>query len=169
MIYLDHAATSWPKPTCVSRAMVEFLERSGGNPGRSGHRLSVEAGRIVFETREKLARFFNAPHVRKVIFTPNATAALNLVIHGLLRPGDRVVATQFEHNSVLRPLRFHAERGVKLDFIETTPDFQPSLPSLLTLLEGSPRPRTPGMAAGLTDHIWSLKEWCTYPVYPLLI
>ncbi len=105
MIYLDHAATSWPKPPDVLAAMRDFLERAGGNPGRSGHRLSAEAGRIVYDAREAVAELFNAADPLRVIFTLNATHAINIALHGLLRPGDRVVTTGIEHNAVMRPLR----------------------------------------------------------------
>lgn len=114
MIYLDHAATSWPKPPEVARAMADFLERAGGNPGRSGHRLSVAAGRAVYDAREAVAELFNAPDPLRVIFTQNATHALNVAIRGLLRPGDRAVTTGVEHNSVMRPLRALEEQGVEL-------------------------------------------------------
>jgi cysteine desulfurase / selenocysteine lyase len=105
MIYLDHAATSWPKPPQVVAAMCDFLEMAGGNPGRSGHRLSIAAGRIVYDARETVATLFNAPDPLRVIFTLNATHAINLALYGLLRPGDRVVTSGIEHNAVMRPLR----------------------------------------------------------------
>jgi len=105
MIYLDHAATSWPKPPEVMQAMADFLARAGGNPGRSGHRLSIEAGRIVYDAREAVAELFNAPDPLRVIFTLNATHAINIALAGLLRPGDRVVTSGMEHNAVMRPLR----------------------------------------------------------------
>lgn len=114
MIYLDHAATSWPKPLEVIKAMADFLERAGGNPGRSGHRLSVAAGRVVYDAREAVAEFFNAPDPLRVIFTQNATHALNAAMRGLLRPGDRAVTTSIEHNSVMRPLRALEEKGVEV-------------------------------------------------------
>jgi cysteine desulfurase family protein len=105
MIYLDHAATSWPKPPEVTQAMADFLARAGGNPGRSGHRLSVEAGRIVYDAREAVAELFGAADPLRVIFTLNATHALNIALAGLLRPGDHVVTSGMEHNAVMRPLR----------------------------------------------------------------
>ena len=122
MIYLDNAATSWPKPPEVLRAMADFLERAGGNPGRSGHRLSVAAGRVVYEAREALAAFFNAPDPLRIIFTHNATHALNLALRGLLRPGDRVVTTSVEHNSVMRPLRDLERKGVEVVVVACGPD-----------------------------------------------
>lgn len=92
--------------------MAAYLERAGGNPGRSGHRLSVAAGRAVYEAREAAAEFFGAPDPLRVVFTPNATYALNLALRGFLDPGDRVVTTSVEHNSVMRPLRALEREGV---------------------------------------------------------
>jgi len=112
MIYLDHAATSWPKPLEVVRAMTDFLQLAGGNPGRSGHRLSVAAGRIVYEAREAVAALIGAPDPMRIVFTSNATHAINLALHGLIEPGGRVVTTGMEHNAVMRPLRFLEKRGV---------------------------------------------------------
>jgi cysteine desulfurase family protein len=122
MIYLDHAATSWPKPPEVIRAISGFLETAGANPGRSGHRLSIEAGRIIYDTREALAEFFNAPDPLRVIFTLNATQAINLGLFGLLRPGDHVVTSGIEHNSVMRPLRELEHRGVRLKVVASNRD-----------------------------------------------
>ena len=114
MIYLDHPATSWPKPPSVIQAMNDFLEKAGGNPGRSGHSLSIAAGRVVYDTREALAHFFGAPKTDSVIFTHNATHALNMVIQTVLKPGDKVVTTCIEHNSVMRPLRDVEKLGVQV-------------------------------------------------------
>ena len=114
MIYLDNAATSWPKPPEVIKAMSDVLECAGGNPGRSGHSLSIAAARVVYNCREKIAEFFNAPDPLRVIFTANATQALNLALRGILRPGDKVITTAMEHNSVMRPLRFLEKKGVNL-------------------------------------------------------
>jgi cysteine desulfurase/selenocysteine lyase len=117
MIYLDHAATSWPKPPEVTQAMIDFLERAGGNPGRSGHRLSIEAGRIVYAAREAVAELFNVPDPLRVIFTLNATHAINLALRGLLHSGDHVVTTSMEHNAVMRPLRALEAEGVQLSVV----------------------------------------------------
>ncbi len=122
MIYLDNAATSWPKPPEVLKAMTNALERSGGNPGRSGHRLSVQAARLIYDTREEIADFFNAGDPMGVIFTGNATHALNLAIYGLLRPGDRAVTTAMEHNSVMRPLRHLEKKGAELHVVPCAQD-----------------------------------------------
>ena len=86
LIYLDNAATSFPKPEAVIQAMTAFMREVGGNPGRSGHRLSIEAGRVVFEAREKIAALFGISDSSRVIFGQNATEAINLGLKGLLRP-----------------------------------------------------------------------------------
>lgn len=130
MIYLDNAATSFPKPPEVWQAMAHFLERAGGNPGRSGHRLSVEAGRIVYNTREALAELFNAPDPLRIIFTLNATHAINLVLRGLLHPGDRVVTTRMEHNAVMRPLRALEQQGVQVSSVPCERDGSLNLETL---------------------------------------
>lgn len=105
MIYFDNAATSWPKPEGVTEAMVHFLQDIGANPGRSGHRMSLEAGRIVYDAREAVAEVFCAGDPLRVVFGANVTEALNLALQGYLRPGDHVITSSMEHNSVMRPLR----------------------------------------------------------------
>jgi cysteine desulfurase family protein len=117
MIYLDNAATSWPKPPEVAQAMTDFLACAGGNPGRSGHALSIAAGRLVYETREAVAELFNAPDPLRVIFTQNATQAINLALKGILRRGSRVVTTSVEHNAVMRPLRALEREGVQVTIV----------------------------------------------------
>ncbi len=117
MIYLDHAATSWPKPREVIEAMADFLEQAGGNPGRAGHRLSIEAGRIVCDARETLAELFNASDPLRIIFTANATHAINLCLYGILRPGDHVITSSMEHNAVMRPLRDLESKGIHLSVV----------------------------------------------------
>jgi cysteine desulfurase family protein len=111
-VYLDNGATSFPKPPPVAAAMAHFTREVGGSPGRSGHRLSQEAARVVFECREALAALIGAPDARRVAFTLNATQALNTALYGLLRQGDRVLTTSLEHNSTMRPLRDLEHRGV---------------------------------------------------------
>ena len=112
MVYLDNAATSWPKPESVYREMDRFYREFGANPGRSGHRMAVAAERKIEETRHRLARLFNAPDPARIIFALNATDALNMAIKGVLRPGDHVVTTLLEHSSVSRPLMGLERNGV---------------------------------------------------------
>ncbi len=114
MIYLDNAATSWPKPQSVYQAMDKFLREKGGNPGRGSHSLAVAARDAVEETRMLIGRFINAPEMERVIFTLNCTDALNLGLKGLLKPGDHVITSCIEHNSVVRPLRKLEQQGIKI-------------------------------------------------------
>jgi len=120
-IYLDNAATSFPKPDAVVAAMMDFHQKVGANPGRSGHERSIEAGRIVFETREALARLFHVEDPQRIALTKNATESLNIVLQGGLRPGDHVITSGMEHNSVMRPLRFLEGRGVELSVVPCSP------------------------------------------------
>lgn len=112
MIYLDNAATSWPKPDAVPDAMSAFLRRPAPNPGRSGNLPSIDATREVFLAREDVARLFGLRDPMAVAFAKNATEALNVAIQGTLAPGDHAVTTVMEHNSVLRPLAAMEDRGV---------------------------------------------------------
>ena len=110
MIYLDNAATSFPKPESVYEAVDHFNRCVGANPGRSGYATAREAERIIDETRGLLARLFHVDRRSQIVFTANATEALNLALKGLLQPGDHVVTTATDHNSVLRPMRSLKER-----------------------------------------------------------
>ncbi len=101
--------------------MAEFMNNVGANPGRSGHRLSVEAGRIVNEVRDNVAELFNVEDPLRVIFGLNATDGLNLGIRGVLRKGDHVITSSMEHNSVMRPLRELEEKGVDLTVVQASP------------------------------------------------
>jgi cysteine desulfurase/selenocysteine lyase len=121
MIYFDNAATSWPKPPEVIEAMTYFMKQVGANPGRSGHRLSIEAGRIVYQAREVLAELLNAPDPLRIVFGPNVTETLNLALRGYLRPGDHVITSSMEHNSVMRPLRALEREGVALTVVPCSP------------------------------------------------
>lgn len=117
MIYLDNAATTMIKPPCVVQAVTEALT-SLGNASRGAHGGALDANRLLYRTRGKLAGLFGCPRPERVIFTGNSTEALNVAINGTIRSGDHVIATALEHNSVLRPLyRLRAQRGVELDFV----------------------------------------------------
>ena len=121
-IYLDNAATSWPKPVTVVQAMSDFLATSAGSPGRGSHRLALAAGRVVSRCRSELASFLGIADPSRLVFTMNTTDSLNLAIKGLLRPGDHVVTSSVEHNSVTRPLHALAKRiGVTTDFVPVSP------------------------------------------------
>ena len=119
MIYLDNAATSWPKPPQVIQAMSDLMKRGCANPGRSAHDMGRQADDAVMHTRELLARLFNISDPMRIAFMPNATYGLNMAIHGVVKDGDRVVATMMEHNSVLRPLKTLEEAGkIQLELIQ---------------------------------------------------
>jgi cysteine desulfurase family protein len=112
MIYLDNAATSFPKPEPVFRAMDAFIRASAANPGRSGHRRAVEAEAMINETRLLLSRLFGFSRPERIVFTLNATDALNMAIKGVLRPGDHAITSVLEHNSISRPLNQLERDGV---------------------------------------------------------
>lgn len=120
MIYFDNAATTMRKPEGVVRAVTEAL-CSLGNPGRGGHDAALDASRIIFETRMKLARLFHAESPSAIAFTANSTESLNIAIKGILNPGDHVITTALEHNSVLRPLYQLEEQGVELTIVHSDP------------------------------------------------
>jgi cysteine desulfurase family protein len=138
VIYLDNAATSWPKPPAVAASIVDFLEHRAGNPGRSGHALAVAADAVVAATRSELAALFGAPDPARIVFTLNATDALNMALWGLLVPGDRVVTTSMEHNAVVRPLHALAERGVTVTRVACAPDGTLDLDDLDRALRSGP-------------------------------
>ncbi|MFC2165577.1 aminotransferase class V-fold PLP-dependent enzyme [Acidobacteriota bacterium] len=117
-IYLDNAATSYPKPEEVYVNMDRYYRRFGVNPGRSGYDLCMEAGEVVEETRQMLTDHFNGTDPNRLCFSYNSTDALNLIIFGMLKKGDHAITTNVEHNSVLRPL-YHQNKfnGIELDYI----------------------------------------------------
>lgn len=112
LIYLDNAATVYPKPRSVLERMVEVYLQVGVSPGRGGYDMAVEADALVNQVRRKVARFFGSPDPEFVIFAANATDALNLVLQGCVKPGDHIVSTRLEHNSVLRPLHHLYRQGI---------------------------------------------------------
>lgn len=117
MIYLDNAATTMHKPKEVIDAVVEAMT-SLGNAGRGANEASLSAARIIYDAREKLCRFFNGEDPRQIVFTSNSTESLNIAVKGLLEPGDHVITTMLEHNSVLRPLYEMEKKGVALTIIK---------------------------------------------------
>jgi cysteine desulfurase / selenocysteine lyase len=121
-LYLDNAATSWPKPPGVAQSMRHFLDEVGANPGRSGHRMSIEAARIVYAAREAIAGLFGASDPLQVIFGLNITDGINLALHGLLKPGDHVITSSMEHNAVMRPLNDLQQKGVEFTQVVCEPD-----------------------------------------------
>jgi cysteine desulfurase family protein len=117
MIYFDNAATSYPKPEALYQEIGNRMKTYGANPGRSGHEFGLETNRAIYETREALNEIFHGENPLYFVFTANATDSINLVILGLLKKGDHVIATETEHNSVLRPLELAKSRGVSVSLV----------------------------------------------------
>lgn len=139
MIYLDNAATSFPKPPEVLAAMRDAIERIGANPGRGGHRMALEAGRAVTRCRETLADFIGAGEPERIVFTKNCTEAINTAVLGLLRPGDRVVTTDIEHNALWRPLCRLAREGVEVVAVRSEDDGRVDPEAFRAALRGGAR------------------------------
>lgn len=118
MIYMDNAATTMHKPQAVIDAVIAAMS-SMGNAGRGANEASLSASRVIYDTRDKLCQFFGAENPRQIVFTNNSTESLNIAIKGLLNPGDHVITTMLEHNSVLRPLYEMEKKGVKLTIIRS--------------------------------------------------
>jgi cysteine desulfurase/selenocysteine lyase len=116
-VYLDNAATTFPKPPEVIQFMCDFYATRGVNPGRTGFDLALEAEETLAEARQALTDFFGGSNRDRLVFSYNVTDALNLLISSVLSPGDHAITTCLEHNSVLRPMYWHAERGVEVDFV----------------------------------------------------
>jgi cysteine desulfurase / selenocysteine lyase len=147
-VYLDNSATSWPKPPTVVKAISDYLNKYGGSPGRSGHSFALRAAREVFETRELIAGLFNVRSSEKVVFSANATHALNIALKGILKKGDHVIITSMEHNSVIRPWRYSENRGLieisilncdvkgKINIEDLIKSFQPNT-KLVATIHGS--------------------------------
>ena len=117
MIYLDNSATSYPKPRGMLTAMEECILKYCGNPGRSGHYMSMKTGEEVYHARRKIAELFNIEQAERLVFTKNTTEALNLGMRGYLKSGDHVITTSMEHNSVLRPLKALETKGITQSII----------------------------------------------------
>ena len=138
LVYLDYAATSAVRPGPVVEAVARYLRDVGATPGRAGHRRAVEAGRMVLRCRRMLAELFNAPgDPGRVTFHLNATHALNAALFGLLRPGDRVVRTAYDHNAVRRPILALAQRGVEAVVLQGDPEGGVDLEEAERALDGA--------------------------------
>ncbi|MDR7854981.1 aminotransferase class V-fold PLP-dependent enzyme [Tissierella sp.] len=118
MIYFDNAATSFPKPKIVYDEIMNAMVGYGANPGRSGHKLALQASRGVFGTRETISKLFNIKSPMNVVLTFNCTESLNMAIKGVLKPGDHVITTSMEHNSVLRPIVSLEKLGIKNTIVQ---------------------------------------------------
>lgn len=122
MIYLDNAATTYPKPEQVYIAMDHFNRYLGGNPGRGSHQQTLKAGSVLLDSREALARLFNIADSSRIAFTQNITDSLNIGLKGIIKPGDHVITTSMEHNAIARPLHYLRQAGVEWTAVNCSPD-----------------------------------------------
>lgn len=134
MIYLDNAATTFPKPDCVINSVTEFMRNTGGNPGRGGHTLSRQSGEKIYECREELASLIGADSPEQIIFTKNATEAINLAIKGCTKSGDEIIISSMEHNSVLRSSIDMEKEGVTVKIARADSDGFVSADSVIPLI-----------------------------------
>ncbi len=148
-IYLDNAATSFPKPEAVYRAVMHAMREIGASPGRGGHRRSLEAGRLLFQARETIASLFSIDDSSRIIFTHSATEALNVALRGILQPGDHVITTSMEHNSLLRPLHALRRQGVNLTIVTAGADGRVDPDAVRAAL----RPTTRMLAVGHVSNV----------------
>ena len=122
IVYADNAATSFPKPRDVSKAMCNYIDNIGGSVGRGTYKSSYAAARVVYETRELLCKLFNFQHPLNVIFTANITESLNTIMKGFLKPGDGVIVSSMEHNAIMRPLGSKALSGIEVTRLQCEKD-----------------------------------------------
>lgn len=159
MIYLDNAATSFPKAPGVEEAMLASLREALGNPGRASHGGSRRASELLYDAREALAALLEAPEPERLVFTKNATEALNLAILGSLREGDRVAASSLEHNAVMRPLRrLETSRGIRLQPFPLDANGEPLAGALDELLAFRPRLLLLTAASNVTGALPPIEE-----------
>ncbi len=156
-VYFDNAATSYPKPPSVRTVVSEAVDKYGGNPGRGGHSYSINAAKIVFETRSTAAQMFGAS-VENVVFTLNCTHALNYAIKGVLKPGDRMVISSMEHNSVARPSYALSKRGVRVDVATIGRTDEETLKSFSSLITSSTKCVVCTAASNVTGRIMPIRE-----------
>ena len=153
MIYLDNAATTLQKPQCVIDAVVRAMN-SMGNAGRGAHNNSLSASRVVYDTRCKIAKLFGCKRPDHVVFTCNSTEALNIALNGIFSPGDHVITTDLEHNSVLRPLyRLEKEGVITLDFVPADRMGRPDYSAFESLIRPETRAIVCTHASNLTGNM----------------
>lgn len=153
MIYLDNAATTLQKPPCVAEAVVQAMT-SFGNPARGAHEGTLSASRAVYHARCKLAKLFGCRKPENVVFTCNATEALNIALNGIFSPGDHVITTALEHNSVLRPLyRLEKQGIITLSFVSADEKGQPDYAAFAALLRPNTRAIVCTHASNLTGNL----------------
>lgn len=122
MIYLDNAATTYPKPEIVYEEIMDCMKNYCANPGRAGHKLAMKSARKIYDARENIAKLFNVDNPMNIIFTNNATDSLNLAIKGCVKEGDHIITTSMEHNSVIRPIKSLEKYGIENTIVKCDED-----------------------------------------------
>lgn len=158
LIYLDNAATTWPKPEEVYQAVDGCLRKTAGNPGRGGHQTARQAGYVLYEAREELGSLFNVEDPNRIVFTHNATDAMNMALFGLLHSGDYVVTTSMEHNAVARPLHELAARGIQVIVISCDQQGRLNMGQLKEALACKPRAIIATHASNVTGTLMPVAE-----------
>lgn len=157
-IYMDNAATSYPKPESVYRAVDHFNRYMGGNPGRGSNQQSNQAGSVLLNTRESVARLFNIEDCFNIAFTGNITEALNIGLKGLLQPGDHVITSSMEHNAVARPLFVLCKQGIEWTQVACAPDGSLDPDDIRKTIKPNTRMICTLHASNLTGTIMPIKE-----------
>lgn len=158
MIYLDNAATTYPKPKSVYKNVMDAMTKYGANPGRGSHAMAIEGARVIYETRELLAELFNLDDPMRVILTFNATDGLNMAIKGILRPGDHVVTTAMEHNSVLRPIKELENNGVENTIVSCSHEGKINVEDIEAAIKTNTRMVVTTHVSNLTGTIFPIEE-----------
>ncbi|MDF2999996.1 MAG: aminotransferase class V-fold PLP-dependent enzyme [Bacillota bacterium] len=158
MVYLDNAATSFPKPKGMLYAVNECMRDYCGNPGRSGHWMSMKTGEKIYQTRNELGKLFQISDCSRILLTSNTTEALNLGIKGCLNPGDHAITTSMEHNSVLRPLKALEGSGVETTIVKCNPDGTLNIEDLRREIKENTRLIVVTHASNITGTIMPIKE-----------
>ena len=158
MIYLDNAATTYPKPKSVYQGVMRAMTEYGANPGRGSHAMAIEGARVIYETRELMAQLFNLDDPMNVIFTFNATDGLNQGIKGVLKSGDHVITTTMEHNSVLRPIKELEKYGVENTIIQCSSDGRVSVADIEAAVKSNTRMVVTTHVSNLTGTIMPIEE-----------
>jgi cysteine desulfurase family protein len=158
IIYLDNAATSYPKPECVYRAVDDFNRQMGGNPGRGASRKTMTSNSILLDTREALASLFNIPDSTRIAFCLNITEALNTGLKGILKPGDHVITTSMEHNATARPLLSLTRKGIEWSMAKCSSDGSLDPDDIRRLIQPNTRMICVLHASNVTGTIMPVRE-----------
>lgn len=172
MIYLDNAATTYPKPNEVYENVMDAMKRYGANPGRGSHAMAIEGAKMIYDTREEIAELFNFDNPLNVIYTFNATDSLNLAIKGSLQPGDHVITTAMEHNSVLRPVFELQNNGITNTIVECNNDGTIELSNIEKAIKHNTKLIITTHVSNLTGTIMPIEEigeLCRYYGIPYLV